>query len=95
MSNDSERFLSGYVAVALPIIEKLQRLRTQTQPGQYGCKQCGHIAERAAFALGRGREHGQHPEHKYCPECGQSITWAGYYCGDRLAANKVRTQEVA
>ena len=42
------------------------------------CGHCGFKARSSAFYRGRGREYGEHPEHIYCPHCGQSITWHGF-----------------
>jgi hypothetical protein len=42
------------------------------------CKRCGHTAPKAEFRYGEGREHWRHEDHRYCPACGQSITWYGY-----------------
>jgi hypothetical protein len=42
------------------------------------CKRCGHTADKSEFRAGRGRHLGEHPDHRYCPACGQSITWYGY-----------------
>jgi len=44
----------------------------------FQCVYCGHIAEPDKFQYGLGREFGEHPEHRYCPECGQSIDWHGF-----------------
>jgi len=44
----------------------------------FQCVYCGHIAESDKFKYGLGREFGEHPEHRYCPECGQSIDWHGF-----------------
>lgn len=41
------------------------------------CGYCGFKALPTAFYKGRGREYGEHPDHTYCPRCGQSITWHG------------------
>jgi hypothetical protein len=41
------------------------------------CGHCGFKALPTAFYRGRGREYGEHPDHTYCPHCGQSITWHG------------------
>lgn len=40
------------------------------------CLACGHTADPAAFKYGRGRPF--HPDHRYCPGCGQSIDYRGY-----------------
>ena len=42
------------------------------------CGHCGFKALPTAFYRGRGREYGEHPEHTYCPHCGQSITWHSF-----------------
>lgn len=42
------------------------------------CGYCGYKDYEDAFEYGRGREFGEHPEHRYCPRCGQSIDWVGY-----------------
>ena len=45
---------------------------------KYVCGHCGFKALPTAFYRGRGREYGEHPEHTYCPHCGQSITWHSF-----------------
>ena len=52
-------------------------MAAKTQPGQVGCGFCGYIGKRSEFVWGRGRIFGEHPEHRYCPKCRQSITWYG------------------
>ena|GEM_PF-1371704 len=42
------------------------------------CGYCGHKDFEDAFRHGRGREFGEHPEHRYCERCGQSIDWHGF-----------------
>jgi rubredoxin len=44
----------------------------------YRCGACGHVAPETAFEYGSGREFSRHPEHRYCPNCNQSIDWLGY-----------------
>lgn len=44
----------------------------------FQCGYCGYRAPEYEFKRGRGREYGEHPEHRYCPECGQSIDWHGF-----------------
>lgn len=44
----------------------------------FQCGYCGYKAPEYMFAYGRGREYGEHPEHRYCPQCHQSIDWYGY-----------------
>ncbi len=41
------------------------------------CHKCGHSGPSATFYHGRGRDVGEHPEHRYCPACRASITWHG------------------
>jgi hypothetical protein len=42
------------------------------------CGYCGFKGLEEVFKYGKGREYGQHPEHRYCPCCGQSIDWFGH-----------------
>jgi len=42
------------------------------------CGYCGFKGLEEVFKYGKGREYGQHPEHRYCPCCGQSIDWFGF-----------------
>jgi len=44
----------------------------------YRCDNCGYIAPESEFEYGSGREFGRHPEHRYCPQCSESIDWFGY-----------------
>lgn len=44
----------------------------------YRCENCKHDAPKHEFTKGKGREYGQHPEHRYCPKCAESIDWYGY-----------------
>jgi len=44
----------------------------------FKCGYCGFIAPESLFEWGKGKEYGQHPEHRYCPRCLQSIDWHGY-----------------
>lgn len=44
----------------------------------FRCDYCGFIAPEPMFKWGKGKEYGQHPEHRYCPKCSQSIDWHGY-----------------
>lgn len=55
------------------------------QPGQIKCNRCDHIAEREAFAYGDGKHVGRHHLHRYCPACGGSIDWYGYFSGEHRA----------
>lgn len=42
------------------------------------CGYCGYRDFEDAFEYGRGREYGEHPEHRYCPRCFNSIDWHGF-----------------
>lgn len=42
------------------------------------CARCRHVGDSTEFRFGRGRQYGEHPEHRYCPACGESIDWYGY-----------------
>jgi len=42
------------------------------------CDYCGFIAPEPMFKWGKGKEFGQHPEHRYCPRCLKSIDWFGF-----------------
>ena len=42
------------------------------------CDYCGFTAPEPMFKRGRGREFGEHPEHRYCPRCSNSIDWYGH-----------------
>jgi len=42
------------------------------------CGYCGFKAPEPMFKRGKGKEFGQHPEHRYCPRCFSSIDWYGY-----------------
>jgi|GEM_PF-6101726 len=42
------------------------------------CGCCDFIAPEPMFKWGRGREFGEHPEHRYCPRCSNSIDWYGH-----------------
>jgi len=44
----------------------------------FKCGCCGYLGLECEFKYGKGREYGQHPEHRYCPRCGSSIDWYGY-----------------
>ncbi|MCM8901299.1 hypothetical protein KVG29_08710 [Caldicoprobacter algeriensis] len=44
----------------------------------FRCDYCGFIAPEPMFKWGKGKEFGQHPEHRYCPRCYNSIDWYGY-----------------
>lgn len=55
------------------------------------CGRCRHTDKASAFAQGRGRPYGQHPDHRYCPSCRGSIEWYGY----RRVRPAVRRRRVA
>ena len=59
----------------------LRRLIAVTAPGELGCTVCGHHGPRHEFGYGRGREYGEHPEHRVCPVCRRSIAWHGVIDG--------------
>lgn len=62
----------------------------QIQPGELGCLNCGYVADASKFGYGYGRQYGQHPSHRYCARCGQSITWHGCLDGNRVALHQKR-----
>ncbi len=42
------------------------------------CGSCWAIYESQDAVCGKGREHGQHPEHRYCPKCNADLDWYGW-----------------
>ena len=44
----------------------------------FECGYCKFRGPEPMFKWGKGREYGEHPEHRYCPRCHVSIDWYGY-----------------
>lgn len=61
------------------------------------CRRCGYQDKQDAFPEGRGRAYGEHPDHRYCPRCGQSIDWFGYWVVAVVAEGEevLRTKQAA
>lgn len=56
------------------------------QTVRFRCLACNECAPREAFYYGRGRDLGEHPDHRFCPNCRQSIDWQGFVIvGDRVS----------
>lgn len=59
-----------------PLATKQQTLAPMRNPIQ--CASCRAIYESQDAQYGKGRQYGQHPEHKYCPKCGVDLDWYGW-----------------
>lgn len=61
----------------------------------YRCDCCWYAAPTGEFRWGRGRDKSEHPDHRYCPQCGRSVTWFGYTVVSPPVANVPRLAGVA